>query len=119
MTGSSPVMMKRRRDFRQVPHTEFSKRGQFDRKVIGINTDGAAGDVNFNSFGKRQRGPEISVHGNRVPRIARRAGKLPSGTEIILAHRNRRKLCRKAIRMAHDPGDEGIRVRPGPDEVAA
>ncbi len=75
--------------------------------------------MDFQSFGKRQRGAEISVHRNRVSRIARRAGKLQSGAEIILAHRNRRKLCRKSIRMAHDPGHECIRIRPGPDEVAA
>ena len=103
----------------QVPHTEFSKGRQLDRKVIGVNTDGAAGNVDFQSFRKRQRGADISVHRNRVARIARRAGKLQSGAEIILAHRNRRKLCRKAIRMAHDPRHECIRIRPGPDEVTA
>ena len=47
---------------RQIPQTEFSKRGQFDGKVIGIKTDGAACDMKLNTFLERQRGTEISVY---------------------------------------------------------
>ncbi len=46
----------------QIPHTEFSKRRQFDCKIIGIKADGAAGNVELKAFGQRQRGTEISVY---------------------------------------------------------
>jgi hypothetical protein len=67
MTGSSPVMMRGRNKYsgfrfsNQIPQTEFSKGRQLDGKVIGINTDGSACNMDFEAFRKRQRGTKISV----------------------------------------------------------
>jgi hypothetical protein len=46
----------------QIPQTQFPERGQFDCKVIGIKTDGAASDMKLKAFFKRQRGTEISIY---------------------------------------------------------